>query len=99
MEECAPVPVKGRHGLMTTNLRRANSFAISKPDEKGHAMRGIAGWVSYDSDLRTQRDVIATMTKTMALSAVRMRAASGSIGMSVWDIAASPSSTLQHARS
>jgi asparagine synthase (glutamine-hydrolysing) len=30
-------------------------------------MCGIAGWVSYDGDLRTQRDVIATMTKTMAL--------------------------------
>jgi asparagine synthase (glutamine-hydrolysing) len=30
-------------------------------------MCGIAGWVSYDGDLRTRRDVIATMTKTMAL--------------------------------
>jgi asparagine synthase (glutamine-hydrolysing) len=30
-------------------------------------MCGIAGWVSYDGDLRTQRDVIATMTKTMRL--------------------------------
>jgi asparagine synthase (glutamine-hydrolysing) len=29
-------------------------------------MCGIAGWVSYDGDLRTQRDVIATMTKTVA---------------------------------
>ena len=28
-------------------------------------MWGIAGWVSYDGD-RTQRDVIATMTNTMA---------------------------------
>src|SRR5262249_19188272 len=40
--------------------------AISQLDEKGHTMCGIAGWVSYDGDLRTQRDVIATMTKTMA---------------------------------
>src|ERR1700730_10133175 len=30
-------------------------------------MCGIAGWVSYEGDLRAQRDVIATMTKTMAL--------------------------------
>jgi asparagine synthase (glutamine-hydrolysing) len=30
-------------------------------------MCGIAGVVSYDGDLRAQRDVIATMTKTMAL--------------------------------
>jgi asparagine synthase (glutamine-hydrolysing) len=30
-------------------------------------MCGIASWVSYDGDLRTRRDVIATMTKTMAL--------------------------------
>ena len=30
-------------------------------------MCGIAGWVSYDGDLRAQRDVIARMTKTMAL--------------------------------
>jgi asparagine synthase (glutamine-hydrolysing) len=29
-------------------------------------MCGIAGWVSYDGDLKSQRDVIATMTKTMA---------------------------------
>ena len=29
-------------------------------------MCGIAGWVSYDRDLETHRDVIATMTKTMA---------------------------------
>ena len=29
-------------------------------------MCGIAGWVSYDRDLKSQRDVIATMTKTMA---------------------------------
>jgi hypothetical protein len=42
-------------------------FAISKLDEKGHTMCGIAGWVSYDGDLRAQRHVIATMTNTMAL--------------------------------
>src|ERR1700731_535784 len=30
-------------------------------------MCGIAGWVSYDGDLRAQRNVIARMTKTMAL--------------------------------
>ena len=30
-------------------------------------MCGIAGWVSYDGDLRARRDVIARMTKTMAL--------------------------------
>lgn len=30
-------------------------------------MCGIAGWVSYDRDLREYRDVIATMTETMAL--------------------------------
>jgi asparagine synthase (glutamine-hydrolysing) len=30
-------------------------------------MCGIAGWVSYDGDLRAQRDVIARMTETMAL--------------------------------
>src|SRR5258708_6697834 len=29
-------------------------------------MCGIAGWVSYDGDLKSQRDVITTMTKTMA---------------------------------
>ncbi len=28
-------------------------------------MCGIAGWVSYDGDLRSHKDVIATMTKTM----------------------------------
>src|SRR5260221_12130859 len=33
---------------------------------KGHTMCGIAGWVSYDRDLKSQRDVITTMTKTMA---------------------------------
>jgi asparagine synthase (glutamine-hydrolysing) len=32
---------------------------------KDHAMCGIAGWVSYDSDLRAHQDLIATMTKTM----------------------------------
>src|ERR1700730_7573347 len=30
-------------------------------------MCGIAGWVSYDCDLRAQRHVIARMTETMAL--------------------------------
>ena len=30
-------------------------------------MCGIAGWVSYDGDLRAQRNVIARMTETMAL--------------------------------
>ena len=30
-------------------------------------MCGIAGWVSYNSDLRIQEDVIKTMTETMAL--------------------------------
>ena len=29
-------------------------------------MCGIAGWVSYDRDLETHRDIITTMTKTMA---------------------------------
>jgi asparagine synthase (glutamine-hydrolysing) len=29
-------------------------------------MCGIAGWVSYDGDLKAHQDVIATMTKTMA---------------------------------
>jgi asparagine synthase (glutamine-hydrolysing) len=29
-------------------------------------MCGIAGWVSYDGDLRAQQDLIATMTATMA---------------------------------
>src|SRR5260221_11137570 len=29
-------------------------------------MCGIAGWVSYDSDLKSHKDVITTMTKTMA---------------------------------
>src|SRR5260370_19650333 len=29
-------------------------------------MCGIAGWVSYDGDLRSQQDVITRMTKTMA---------------------------------
>ena len=29
-------------------------------------MCGIAGWVSYDGDLRAHQDVITTMTKTMA---------------------------------
>jgi hypothetical protein len=29
-------------------------------------MCGIAGWVSYDANLKTHRDVISTMTKTMA---------------------------------
>ena len=29
-------------------------------------MCGIAGWVSYDRDLKSQQDVITTMTKTMA---------------------------------
>src|SRR5258707_13309103 len=29
-------------------------------------MCGIAGWVSYDGDLKSQRDVITTMTNTMA---------------------------------
>ena len=29
-------------------------------------MCGIAGWVSYDRDLETQRDIIEAMTKTMA---------------------------------
>jgi asparagine synthase (glutamine-hydrolysing) len=29
-------------------------------------MCGIAGWVSYDGDLRSHQDVITTMTKTMA---------------------------------
>jgi asparagine synthase (glutamine-hydrolysing) len=28
-------------------------------------MCGIAGWVSYEGDLKSQRDIIATMTKTM----------------------------------
>src|SRR3984893_17664699 len=59
--------MKGRHGLTTSNLRRPNSFAVSQPNKKGHTMCGIAGWVSYDGDLRTQRDVIARMTETMAL--------------------------------
>src|SRR3984893_11282725 len=66
--------MKGRHGLTTSNLRRPNSFAVSQPNKKGHTMCGIAGWVSYDGDLRTQRDVIARMTETMAL---RWRDASG----------------------
>ncbi|HVJ41564.1 MAG TPA: asparagine synthase (glutamine-hydrolyzing) [Dongiaceae bacterium] len=30
-------------------------------------MCGIAGWVSYDGDLRTQESIIKTMTETMAL--------------------------------
>src|SRR5258706_6155893 len=30
-------------------------------------MCGIAGWVSYDGDLKSHKDVITTMTKTMAL--------------------------------
>jgi asparagine synthetase B (glutamine-hydrolysing) len=29
-------------------------------------MCGMAGWVSYDGNLKEQRDVIAAMTKTMA---------------------------------
>lgn len=29
-------------------------------------MCGMAGWVSYEGNLRTQRDVIAAMTETMA---------------------------------
>ncbi len=29
-------------------------------------MCGIAGWVSYDGDLTSHKDVITTMTKTMA---------------------------------
>jgi asparagine synthase (glutamine-hydrolysing) len=29
-------------------------------------MCGIAGWVSYDGDLKSHKDVITTMTKTMA---------------------------------
>jgi asparagine synthase (glutamine-hydrolysing) len=29
-------------------------------------MCGIAGWVSYDDDLRAYQDIITTMTKTMA---------------------------------
>src|SRR5260221_2734950 len=33
---------------------------------KGHTMCGIAGWVSYDRDLKSHQDVITTMTKTMA---------------------------------
>jgi len=48
---------------------------------KGYTMCGIAGWVSYDRDLKSQQDVITTMTKRWRV-AVRMRAASGSIGMS-----------------
>ena len=28
-------------------------------------MCGIAGWVSYDGDLKSHQDVITTMTKTM----------------------------------
>ncbi len=51
---------------LSTRPAAAGNRAISQLDEKGHTMCGIAGWVSYDSDLRTQRDVIATMTKTMA---------------------------------
>jgi asparagine synthase (glutamine-hydrolysing) len=45
-------------------------------------MCGIAGWVSYDGDLKAHRDVIRTMTKTMAR---RGPDAGGvwSIGMSV----------------
>jgi asparagine synthase (glutamine-hydrolysing) len=30
-------------------------------------MCGIAGWISYDRDLRASSDIIASMTKTMAL--------------------------------
>src|SRR5260370_14122482 len=33
---------------------------------KGHTMCGIAGCVSYEGDLRSHKDVIATMTETMA---------------------------------
>jgi hypothetical protein len=33
---------------------------------RDYTMCGIAGWVSYDRDLKSQRDVITTMTKTMA---------------------------------
>jgi asparagine synthase (glutamine-hydrolysing) len=29
-------------------------------------MCGMAGWVSYDGNLKEQRDVITAMTKTMA---------------------------------
>ena len=29
-------------------------------------MCGIAGWISYDGDLKAHQDVITTMTKTMA---------------------------------
>jgi hypothetical protein len=29
-------------------------------------MCGIAGWVSYDGNLKAHEDVITTMTKTMA---------------------------------
>src|SRR3981081_1353485 len=30
-------------------------------------MCGMAGWVSYDGNLEAKRDIIATMTQTMAL--------------------------------
>src|SRR5436305_14823578 len=33
---------------------------------KDHTMCGIAGWVSYDRDLKAQRDIIEAMTATMA---------------------------------
>lgn len=55
-------------------------------------MCGIAGWVSYDGDLRAHQDVIRATTETMA-AAVRMRVASGSIGTPAWDIAVLRSST------
>jgi hypothetical protein len=38
----------------------------SKPNAKDHTTCGIAGWVSYDGDLRAHQDVIRAMTETMA---------------------------------
>jgi len=38
----------------------------SKPNAKDHTICGIAGWVSYDGDLRAHQDVIRAMTETMA---------------------------------
>src|SRR5258708_7186069 len=49
-----------------TRNRRVGGRRPKMYVERGYTMCGIAGWVSYDGDLKSHEDVITTMTKTMA---------------------------------
>jgi uncharacterized protein YjiS (DUF1127 family) len=62
-----------RSGVTFDRNEPQDQGAVGTPEDFGNqafskeqAMFGIAGWISYDGDLKEHPDVIATMTKTMA---------------------------------